>query len=765
MNDSHLALTKKLKKLLTSPLAMRDILAKLAIPQERRSHVRRQIKALVDKGVIVRIRGSRYGLPDRMNLVTGRVSGHPDRFGFLIPDDQDETDIFLGPKNFDLVMNGDRAVVRVEKTRADGKREGVVIRILERAIVSAPGEFHRFRNGGNVTLFDHRVVQDIYIPPEGVNGAKDGQAVMVEITEYPARRNQAFGDVVKILGDPDDPAVEIEIIVAKYNLPSSFPKGVTREAKKIEPPSEKDILGRLDLRGRTIVTIDGETAKDFDDAVEVERLKNGHWRLGVHIADVAHYVREETPIDTEANKRGNSVYFPGSVIPMLPFKLSNDVCSLNPKVDRLTMSCVMTFDERGNLKNHKISNSVIRSTMRMTYTDVAAILDGDQKLKERYSRLVKLFSDMKTLAELLRHRRFLHGAIDFDLPEPEIILDVTGRPENIILAERNIAHRIIEEFMLAANQTVAGHLIKAKYPGLYRVHEPPDPKKMNALEEFLDAFGYRFYPTQKVTSKTLQKILQNFEGRPEEKLVTHVILRSMMRASYSPINSGHFGLAFDRYAHFTSPIRRYPDLIVHRLLKDLIKGARREKKWEDVMEKIANHCSSTERNAEDAEREVVKLRQTQYMKNHVGDQFNGVISGVTSFGFFVELVEPPVEGLVRLTSITDDYYVYSETDHALYGDRTKKRYRLGDSVKIEVVEVSVERRRIDFALVGKPEKSSGQKPSRRGKKEGARPLGKKKKTRKKTSGARQKGKKPDTGKKAPEGGAAKRKRRMKRKPR
>ena len=726
MNNSPSSLSKKLEKLLTSPLAMREILQKLGVEPHQRSAFRRKIRDLADKGVIVKIRGSRYGLPDRMNLVTGVVQGHPDRFGFLIPDDPDESDVFLGAKNFDMVMSGDRVVVRVEATRSDGKREGTAIRVLERGIESAPGEFTRFRDGGFVTLFDQRVVHDIHIPRDGIFGAKTGQAVMVKLTDYPARKSQAVGKIEKILGNPEDPKVEIAIIVEKYKLRTNFAPTVIKEARKFSAPTAKELKGRLDLRDRDIVTIDGETAKDFDDAVEVERLKNDHFRLGVHIADASSYIREGSQLDREAQKRGNSVYFPGSVIPMLPFELSNDICSLNPDVDRLTLSCIMTFDPTGNLVRHQIKNTVIRSVERMTYTDVAAILEGnDPKLTKRYDRLVKKFHDMKELAGKLTKKRFEAGAIDFDLPEPEIILDVTGKPEAIILSQRNIAHRIIEEFMLVANRTVAAHLLKAKYRGLFRVHEDPNQKKINALKEFLDAFGYRFAPSKKITSKTMQQILKDFEGRPEEKLVTHVILRSMMQARYSPENSGHFGLAFERYAHFTSPIRRYPDLVVHRLLKELLAGKRRESHWDKTLPDLAVNCSKTERNAEDAEREVVKLRQTQYMKNHIGDKFEGVISGVTAFGFFVQLKEPPVEGLVRLTSMVDDYYVYSETAHSLHGERTSKRYRLGDSVKIIVEDASVERRRVEFVLDEK------MKPDARGR--GKRGAPKKKKSARKDS--------------------------------
>lgn len=691
---------EKLRKLLTNPMPMRAILEKLDAPAPARSALRKRIRDLTNDGSIVRLKGATYGLPNKMNLVTGSVQGHPDGFGWVIPDSAEEADVFLSQRAFGEAMSGDRVVARVEGSRSDGKREGRVIQILERAHHTIPGVFERARSAGYVAPFDKRITHDILIPPDQSGDASSGQAVMVEITEYPTATRQPVGKIVKVIGDADDPSVEVAVIAAKLKLRTDFPHAVVQEAKSHHAPSAKDYVGRLDLRSKPIVTIDGETAKDFDDAVDVERIESGGYRLGVHIADVSHYVREDSALDKEAFRRGTSVYFPGSVIPMLPFELSNDLCSLNPKVDRLTLSCVMTFSKNGDILDAQMHESVIRSVERMTYTAVAGILKGDdEELLSRYGGLIANFRLMEELAEILRKRRLESGAIDFDLPEPQIILDITGRPESIILAERNVAHRLIEEFMLSANKAVAGTFLKRKYPAIYRVHDKPDPEKVKAFGEFAKAFGIHVKPGESLSSVRMGEIIEEVRGKPEEKLITRILLRSMKQARYSDENIGHFGLAFAHYTHFTSPIRRYPDLIVHRLLKDLIADKRRESHWKPILPEIAAHTSKTERTAEEGEREAVKLRKTQYMADKIGEVYDGMISGVTSFGFFVEFVNPPVEGLVRVATLTDDYYIFDERGHALNGDRTRRRFRLGDMVKVKVESVSIERRRVDLSLV------------------------------------------------------------------
>ncbi|MBF0170523.1 MAG: ribonuclease R [Nitrospinae bacterium] len=716
---THEELYPRLRALLTSPLTMREILLGLKVGAAERLAVQRGIRDLTRDGRIVSIRGGRFGLADEMNLVTGVVQGHPDRFGFLIIDDPNEADVYLGPRNFEEAMHGDKVVVRLEKTRSDGRREGNVIRILERANDTLTGTFRPFRGGGFVTPFDRKIVHDVFVDAADAAGAKDGDAVVVKMLDYPGKATRAVGSIDRVLGKADDPTVEIEIVIAKHRLRNKFPTAAVAQAKACRPPAEADLKGRQDFRSRPIVTIDGETAKDFDDAVEVTRTKDGGYELGVHIADVSHYVTEDSALDKEAALRATSVYFPGSVIPMLPFELSNDLCSLNPKVDRLTMSCVMTFDAEGNQIGYKLSESVIRSFERMTYTDVAAVIDRtNPDTLKRYAALVERFDLMGELAALLRKQRFRAGAIDFDLPEPEIVLDVTGKPEDIVVAKRNVAHRLIEEFMLAANRSVALHFLRSRHPAIYRIHDEPDPLKIEAFKEFIDSFGYRFPAAKKIDAVTMQKVISDFVGRPEERLITTVLLRSMKQARYAVDNIGHFGLAFDHYTHFTSPIRRYPDLIVHRLIKDLLRKTRRAEHWAERLPNYAAHCSGAERVADDAEREVVKLRQTQYLAERVGETFDGVISGVTAFGFFVELLHAPVEGLVRLTSLTDDYYQYDQVGHSLVGRRRNRRFRLGDPVTILVEHVSIERRQVDFVIVGEggtvaPRLAKEERPARK----------------------------------------------------
>ncbi len=693
-------LLSQLKELLTSPLTMREIVSRLNLAKEEKSRIRKKIREFTLSGAIVRIRGARYGLPEKMNLVKGVVQGNPGRFGFLIPDDENEEDVYLGPRNFDIVMHGDRAVVRIESTRDDGKRQGSVIRPLDRAHETVAGTYQPIRLGGYLIPFDPRISRDILIPQGFDMSAIEGQAVVARIVDYPSRKCPVTGEIIKILGDPDDPKVERELIVAKYDLKSIFPeKSVTEAVRVAKPPTKKEVGRRLDLRQHTVVTIDGETAQDFDDAVEVKKLGGGGWSLGVHIADVSHYVKEGSSLDKSAFARGTSVYFPGTVLPMLPFELSNDICSLKPKVDRLTLSAIMTLDSNGSVQKCEVAESIIRSSERMTYTEVANILEEGTKPPSLAS-LVPMFFNMRELAMILRERRLSGGSLDFDLPEPCITLGEDGFPEMIAPTPRNVAHQIIEEFMLTANRAVADYLIKRDYPALFRVHDDPDPVKIESVRKLLATFGVTIPKEIKIRSSDLQAIMEKLAGAPEQRLATTVILRSMAKAKYSKDNTGHFGLAFDHYVHFTSPIRRYPDLVIHRLLKDLLKKERRAGYWNDALDKIGANNSISERNAMEAEREMVKVMQAQYMSEYIGESYDGIISGVSSFGFFVELLDPPVEGMVRLTSVTDDYYRYEESDQALYGEKRGKRFRVGDPVRITVVSVSVKLRRIDFVLEG-----------------------------------------------------------------
>lgn len=713
------------------PLTMREFIRELNIPTEDRNSFRRLISELVREGNIVKIKGERYGLPEKMNLVTGIVHGHPDGYGFVIPEDSKE-DVYINSRNMREVMHGDRVVCRVESVRKGMKKEGRIIRILERGHKTIVGIYEPSGHFGFAIPSERKIIHDIYIPLKYSNKAKRGQAVVAEITTYPTKDRNPEGRIIEVLGYPDNPDIEIEMVIRKYEIPSQFPAVVLSEAEDISQEIAGDeIMGRLDLRDKNIVTIDGERAKDFDDAVLVERLDNGNYLLGVHVADVSHYVKEGSHLDAEAFKRGTSVYFPDRVIPMLPFQLSNEICSLKPKIDRLTMSVFMEFNRGGELLDYRFAQTVINSKERMTYTDVAELLEdkirpypplskgGEGGLKERYSYLLNDFYLMKELCDILRNRRAERGSIDFDLPEPDIILDLRGRPESIIKAERNIAHRIIEEFMLAANEAVATYFMKLEIPALYRIHEEPDTEKILEFSEFVSNFGYYLKiprPIHRMGAsppfkkgdkggfhpKKFQELLNEIKGKPEEMLISTICLRHMKQARYSSENIGHFGLAFENYTHFTSPIRRYADLIVHRLLKDVMGKRHVIKKrlsvWEEKLPEIARQTSERERVADDAEEDIVKLKRVQFMMDRIGDKYEGIISGVTAFGIFVELEEIFVEGLIHVSSMSDDYYTFNEKDHSLAGRRRKKRFRIGDRVKVKVENVSIEKRQIDFIL-------------------------------------------------------------------
>lgn len=723
MKITNQEILKFMRESVYRPLTMKELIKSFNIPLEERSSFRRLIRGLTSDGEIIKIKGDRFGLPEKMNLVTGVVQGHPDGYGFVIPEDGGE-DLFINPRNMREVMHGDRVICRAESAQKGGKKEGTIVRILERGHKTLVGIYEPSGHFGFVIPDDRRISHDIYIPLKYSGKAKRGHAVITEITAYPMKNRNPEGRIIEIIGYPDNPDVEIDIVLRKYDISSKFPIDVLKEADAVQKEvADDEIIGRLDLRDKNIVTIDGEKAKDFDDAVYVERLNNGNYMLGVHIADVSHYVKEEDNLDNEAFKRGTSVYFPDRVIPMLPFQLSNEICSLKPNVDRLTLSAFMEFDIQGELINYSFAETVINSKERMTYTDVAEILKdpspessplgGEGGVMERYSYLLNDFYLMKELCEVLRERRMKKGSIDFDLPEPYIILDLMGKPENIIKAERNIAHKIIEEFMLVANETVASHFTKLEIPALYRVHDEPDPAKIIELSEFVSNFGYHlkiphpphlkkegkggFHP------KRFQELLNSIRGKPEELLISTITLRHMKQARYSPENIGHFGLAFENYTHFTSPIRRYPDLIVHRLLKGIIKKKHISKKradlWEERLPEIARHSSERERTADAAENDIVELKRVQFMMDKIGEEYEGIISGVTSFGLFVELEEIFVEGLIHVSGMADDYYALNERDHSLIGRRTKKRFKMGDSVKVKVENVSLAKKQIDFILI------------------------------------------------------------------
>lgn len=667
------------------------------------------VKALVameEQGLVVRTRSNRYGVPEKMNLVRGKVSGHAKGFAFVVPDDPALDDIFIPPSEMKNAMHGDTVLVRVHADSSGARREGTIVRILERGVTEVVGTYTESKYFGFVIPDDKKIVNDIFIPKHAANGAVEGHKVVVRLTSYPQGRMSAEGEVVKILGHKNDPGVDILSIIHKHGLPLQFPDEVIEHANRISDTiTEKDLQGRRDLRDQMIVTIDGEDAKDLDDAVTVTKLANGHYKLGVHIADVSYYVEEGSPIDREAYERGTSVYLVDRVIPMIPHRLSNGICSLNPKVDRLTISCEMEIDERGEVVSHEIFQSVIRTTERMTYSDVNKILvDKDEELRKKYAPLVPMFELMAELAEILRNKRMKRGAIDFDFKEAKVLVDENGKPYDIVLRERSVAERLIEEFMLVANETVAEHFHWLNVPFIYRVHEDPKPEKLQRFLEFITNFGYVVKGTgNHIHPRALQEILEAVRGEPEEMLISTVMLRSMKQARYDAESLGHYGLSTDFYTHFTSPIRRYPDLIVHRLIRTyLINGQMDEQtqqKWAEKLPDIAEHASNMERRAVEAERETDDLKKTEFMEDKIGMEFDGIISSVTNFGLFVELPNT-VEGLVHVSYLTDDYYRYDERSYAMIGERTGKVYRIGDQITVRVINVNKDERIVDFEIVG-----------------------------------------------------------------
>jgi ribonuclease R len=681
------------------PLLIREIFRRLNLQKEGRQRAKELVRDLADEGRIVRIRGNRYGLPLKMNLVVGRVKCHPDGYGFVIPEGEGEEDIFISPKNLKEAMHGDRVVVRVESIRRKG-REGKVIRILERGFHNVVGKFMKAKNYSYLIPDDERILQEVYVPEGETKHARPNQIVVAEITRYPTERARPEGRISIILGYPDDPEVEPQIVLHKYDLPHRFSSAALKEAKSLTLlPSSHEYRDRADLREIPTFTIDGEKAKDFDDAVSIEKEKDGGMKLYVSISDVSHYVKEGTALDEEAFLRGTSVYFPDRAIPMFPPELSNEICCLHPRSDRLTLTVELKYDANGEGRGVRFYPSVIRSNERLTYTFVKKILmDEDAELRKRFRPILPSLELMADLSQELRQRRMEKGAIDFDLPEPEVILNFQGETEDIIRAERNLSHQMIEEFMIAANEAVAHFMEENGSPFIYRIHEPPKQEAVDEFRRFISHLGYKMRKDSDRSPKDLQKVLFEAKGRPEEKVVNNILLRSMKWAKYSAQNQGHFGLALDSYTHFTSPIRRYPDLIVHRLLKKVL-FKREGKILEEELAKKTDHLSRRERVAMEAEREILDRYRVRFMREKMGEDFEGVISGVTAFGFFVELKDIFIEGLVRVTSLHDDYYHYHEKRYCLVGERTHKTFRIGDEVRVRLDRVDAERRHIDFGLV------------------------------------------------------------------
>lgn len=686
------------------PMDIQELVAVFDINPDEYKSFKKVLKSMEREGLIVRTKKDKFGVPERLGLITGKLQVHQKGFGFLLPEAEGEKDVFIPSSSMNGAMNGDKVLVQITREDLNGKkREGEVREVLERSNSKIIGVYEDSRNFGFVVPEDTRLNQDIFVSKKDRNGAKDGDVVICEIVKWADKRRSPEGIVKEVLGRKGDKGLDILTIIKKYGLPEEFSEKVLNYAENIEEEIEaKEYARRKDLRNLRMVTIDGEDAKDLDDAVSIERLDNGKFRLGVHIADVSHYVREKNPLDKEALKRGTSVYLIDRVIPMLPKKLSNGICSLNPKVDRLALSCFMVIDKNGKVIQHEIEESVIKTSERMTYTDVTKILENnDEELIKRYDYLVDDFKAMEELCNILREKRIKRGAIDFNFEESKIILNDLGKPIDIKPYDRAIANRIIEEFMLVCNETIAEHMFWTNLPFVYRIHEEPDEEKLEKFKEFVYNLGYIVRWGQEAHPRALQDILEKVKGKKEETVVSTLLLRSMMQAKYSPECVGHFGLAAKYYCHFTSPIRRYPDLQIHRIIKEQLNGKIDEKRagrLTNIVEIASKQSSEMERLAQEAEREVDDLKKAEYMQERIGEEFTAIISSVTSFGLFAELPNT-IEGLIHITALDDDYYIYDEAHLCLIGERTKKVYRLGDEIKVKCTRVDIDNREVYFDLI------------------------------------------------------------------
>ena len=681
------------------PMKLKELAMLLSVPKEQRDELKEVLDILIAEGKIGISKKGKYGKAEEFALA-GTFSGHAKGFGFVTIEGR-EQDVFIPADKTKGAMDGDKVQIVIEGEARGKRAEGAVLRILEHANKTVIGFYQKNKNFGFVLPDNQKLGQDIFIPQGKDMGAVTGHKVIVRITDFGDDRKKPEGVITEILGHVNDPGVDILSIIKAYGLPESFPDEVMIQVAGIpDEVEEEEKKNRLDLRHLQTVTIDGEDAKDLDDAISISKENDDHYTLGVHIADVSHYVTENSPLDKEALKRGTSVYLVDRVIPMLPHKLSNGICSLNAGTDRLALSCLMEIDGKGNVIGHRIAETLIQVDRRMTYTAVNAIVtDRDPDVMEEYKDFVPMFDLMKELADILRERRKKRGSIDFDFPESKIILDEKGRPVDIKPYERNAATKIIEDFMLMANETIAEDYFWQELPFLYRTHDYPDPEKMKRLGTFINNFGYTIRTQNgEVHPKELQKLLDKIEGTPEEALISRLTLRSMKQAKYTTVCTGHFGLAANYYTHFTSPIRRYPDLQIHRIIKENLRRGlsdRRFAHYDSILPEVAVQCSSMERRADEAERETDKLKKCEYMSKRIGKEYDGVISGVTNWGLYVELPNT-VEGLIRVNDLTGDYFVFDEEHMELVGEMTRKRYKLGQKIRVQVADTDKLTRTIDF---------------------------------------------------------------------
>ncbi|WP_432630160.1 ribonuclease R [Brotaphodocola sp.] len=680
------------------PMKLKELAMLLNLSRDQRDELREVMEALEQEGKVILTKRGKYKIPSA-EFLTGTFSGTAKGFGFVTVEGRPD-DIYIPYDKVKDAMHGDRVQIVAEPARGGRRAEGTVVKVLERANQTLVGYYQKSKNFGFVIPDNQKIGEDVFIPQGKDMGAVTGHKVIVKLTDYGGERKKPEGEIVEIIGHVNDPGTDILSIVKAYGIPDEYPQEVMEQIEHIpDEVQEAEKVGRKDIRDWQTVTIDGEDAKDLDDAITISREDFGY-RLGVHIADVSHYVREGSPLDREALKRGTSVYLVDRVVPMLPHKLSNGICSLNQGVDRLALSCIMDIDPHGKLLSHEVAETLIRVDRRMTYTAVNAIVtDRDPAVMAEYDGFVEMFDCMKELADILREKRSQRGSIDFDFPETKILLDEKGHPTEIKPYERNSATKIIEDFMLMANETIAEDYYWQEIPFLYRTHDNPDPEKMKKLGIFINNFGYSLHlQNGEVHPKEIQKLLTKIEGTEEEALISRLTLRSMKQAKYMPICGGHFGLAARYYTHFTSPIRRYPDLQIHRIIKENLHGnltGKRISHYDSILTEVSIQCSQTERRADEAEREVVKMKKCEYMSKRIGQVYEGVISGVTNWGFYVELPNT-VEGLVRVSDLYGDYYLFSEEKMELRGERSGRSYRLGQKVKVTVSGTDKLTRTVDF---------------------------------------------------------------------